>query len=85
MTKVWTIKWIYLERLQNLTDTKDPQDLKLLNIKIIGYKQCKNTFPSPHTEHNLSTAIIKSLYCMHISLLKELFSTVYLYKFTFIL
>lgn len=52
---------------------------------MIGYKQCKNTFPSPHTEHNLSTAIIKSLYCMHISLLKELFSTVYLYKFTFIL
>ena len=31
-------------------DIKDPQDLKLLNTKMIGYKQCKNTFPSPQTE-----------------------------------
>ena len=64
------------------TDTQGPQDLKLLNIKMIGYKQCKNTFPSPHTEHNLSRAIIKSLHCMHISLLEELVSKVYLYKLT---
>lgn len=54
---------------------------------MIGYKQCKNTFPSPHTEHNLSIAIIKSLYCKCISLLKEPFSKVYLcnsgFGFTF--
>lgn len=65
--------------------TKFDRHKRPTGFKIIKYKQCKNTFPSPHTEHNLSIAIIKSLYCMHFSLLKELFSKVYLHKFTIIL
>lgn len=38
---------------------KKTQGFKLINTKAIGYKQCKNTFPSPQIEHNLSTTIIK--------------------------
>lgn len=67
-----TIKWIYLKRLKNLTlremIKKRRTGFKLINTKAIGHKQCKNTFPSPQTEHNLST-IIKFLYCMFISLI----------------
>lgn len=36
---------------------------------MIGYKQCKNTFPSPQIEHNLSIEIIKFSYCMCSSLI----------------
>lgn len=70
-----TIKWIYLKRrLQKFDIEKDKKKkkdtgFKLINTKATGYKQCKNTFPSPQTEHNLSTAIIKFLYCMCISLI----------------
>lgn len=38
---------------------KRPTGFKLINTKVIGYKQCKNTFPGPQTEHNLSIAIVK--------------------------
>lgn len=32
-------------------DKKRPIRFKLANIKMIGYKQCKNIFPSPQTKH----------------------------------
>lgn len=50
-------------------DKKRPTGFKLINTKVIGYKQCKNTFPSPQTDHNLRIVIVKFLYCKCISLI----------------
>lgn len=60
-----------IERDKKKKKEKRPTGFKLINTKAIGYKQCKNTFPSPQAEHNLSMAVIKFLHCMHF-LLKSL-------------
>lgn len=50
-------------------DKKRPTGFKFINTKVIVYKQCKNTLPSPQTDHNLSIVIVKFLYCKCISLI----------------